>query len=104
MKNKVLLVLSIIILLLQPGCGGGGGGRGGYDPPDPPLPQVPGSIEGLVTATDGTPLAGVQVTLNKGQTTQTGANGAFTFINVTPGSGYSISCYLGGYRPTYAND
>ena len=103
-KNKVLLVLSIIILLLQPGCGGGGGGRGGYDPPDPPLPQVPGSIEGLVTATDGTPLAGVQVTLNKGQTTQTGANGAFTFINVTPGSGYSISCYLEGYLPfTYAN-
>lgn len=103
-KSKLLFALTVILLLVQTGCGGGSGGGTGYKPPDPPLDLVPGGIEGLVTTTGATPLAGVVVNLSNGRITQTAADGKFAFNDVSPKSGYSVSCSLAGYVPyTYSN-
>lgn len=92
MSNRRVGLLSLLVLLA--GCGGGGSAdtpspvAGPGPAPGPsPSPQT-GSLSGSIASSSGFPVAGAQVTLTGPMvgSTVTNASGAYTFINLSPGS------------------
>ncbi len=73
---------TVLVGLLAVGCGGDGGT---VDPAPPPA--LTGTVVGQVTV-EGTPLAGVLVSLTgaAGQSTASGADGSFQFVSVPAGT------------------
>lgn len=88
-------LLALLCLLALTGCGGGGGG---FDAPEPPLSQVPGTLQGYIQDTSGTPLAGVTLTLSSGATTSSQADGSFRFNSVPARRDYSLVAARAGYQ------
>lgn len=61
-----------------------------------------GTVSGVVTSTSGgQPISGATVQTDTGQSTQTGANGAYTLSNVPTGS-RQVTASAGGYTPQTA--
>jgi len=71
-----------------------------------PAPQVPvGTIGGTVIDSSGAKIPGVMVTLQSVATgfsakVLTNEIGAFRFVNVVPGNGYTLTAELQGFMPT----
>ena len=59
-----------------------------------------GRISGIITDTNGNPIANATITLGSGLSTITDSSGRFSFDNVTAGS-YNLSVTKEGYQTTY---
>jgi hypothetical protein len=76
-KQSALSVCAVLIAVLLPGCGGGGGGGDGGGPI---------TVSGIVVSSTGAPVSGANLILNNTASSlvTTGADGKFSFANVTP--------------------
>jgi hypothetical protein len=76
-KQSALSLCAVLIAALLSGCGGGGGGGGGGGPI---------TVSGIVVNSTGAPISGANIILNNTSSSlvTTGADGTFSFANVTP--------------------
>jgi hypothetical protein len=92
MSNRILLALGIAVLLVAPAV----------------AQTTTGTISGVVRSTDGTPLAGVTVTvtsevLQGTREVVTDANGRFRVVSLPPGN-YNVTYTQTGFSPVDEND
>ena len=88
---KITLLLVILSNMLLAACGGGGGGQSNSGSSNNVGSTTSGSVSGVVVDKDGVPISGVTVTAyhtnnNIGVTTNTDANGAYSFTTLYTGN------------------
>lgn len=92
MTNRSMALLLMAALGAGGGCGESAGG-------DTDATPGSGSIEGVVSTQDGTPLGGVEIATSPSTGfAVTGAAGGYAIANVPPGS-YQVSASRSGYVP-----
>jgi hypothetical protein len=76
-KQSASFLCAVLVATLLSACGGGGGGGGGGGPI---------TISGIVVNSTGAPVSGANLILNNSSSSlvTTGADGTFSFANVTP--------------------
>jgi hypothetical protein len=99
---RSLAALALVAILAA--CGGDDGDDTGQPPTAPgqpaPQPSQPGHIAGRVlSAGDGQPVAGATVTVG-GSAVTTGADGSFTFTDLTQVDRLAVTITAPGYAPT----
>jgi hypothetical protein len=95
MRSALAAILLVATVLA--GCSSGDGGGG------PPLRVDPdtGGIRGLVVDQGITPVVGATITLNSGETTESGDDGAFNFTGLAPGDHF-LSVTKAGFKAVQA--